>query len=285
MRIALFGTGIMGAGMATCLLRAGHRVTVWNRSKDRTEPLAAAGAEVAEDPAGAAAGAEVLVTMLYDEDAIAAVMAEALPAAGSDAWWIQSSTIGRPGAERTAALAAEHGTGYLDAPVLGTRKPAETGQLVVLVSGPNPLIERSGAVFDAVGSRTLTVSETPGDASALKLACNAWVASVNAATAQSIALARASGLDPQLFLDAISGGAVDSPYAQLKGGAMISDSFPTSFALDGVRKDLGLIGAAASEVGVSTALIDALAATYAVASDRGHGGADMAAVVHGFDRT
>ena len=284
MRIAVFGIGIMGAGMAGCLLEAGHQVTVWNRRKERAAPLGERGARIADDPADAAAGAEVLLTLLYDEDAIDTVMGEALPAAGSGTWWIQSSTIGRAGAERTAALAAEHGVGYVDAPVLGTRAPAESGQLVVLASGPTALIEQSGPVFDAVGSRTLTVSARPGDASALKLAANAWVASINAATAQSVALARATGLDPQLFLDAIAGGAVDSAYAQLKGRAMIADAFPPSFALDGVRKDLGLIGTAAAESGVSTTVIDALAATYDRASERGHGDEDMAAVVHGFGR-
>jgi 3-hydroxyisobutyrate dehydrogenase len=272
----------MGAGMAASLLRADHEVTVWNRSIDKAEPLAAAGARVAADPADAVSGAEVVLTMLYDADSVIGVMGEALHALADDAVWVQSSTIGVDGTQRAAALADGRDVGFVDAPMLGTRKPAETGQLVVLAAGPNDLHDLLEPVFDAIGSRTVWVSDRPGDASALKLVCNAWVGSLTAAVGQSVALAVGLGLDPSLFLAAIKGGGVDSPYAHVKGAAMIAGDFPTQFAVDGVVKDLGLIGDAAHSAGVSTALVDAVRGCFEEASDRGHGGEGMAAVVTAF---
>lgn len=283
MRVALLGTGVMGAGMAQSLLRAGHQVTVWNRSREKAEPLAAEGATVADEAVDAVGGAKVVITMLYDTDSVLAVMAEVLPALVSGCVWVQTSTIGVEGTERAAALAAEHGIAFLDAPVLGTKQPAADGKLVVFAAGDPSLRKRVEPTLDAIGARTVWVSEQPGDASKLKLAANAWVASVTAATAQSIALARNLGLDPVLFLEAIKGGPLDLPYAQLKGGAMIAGDFPPSFALDGVLKDLGLITEAAASSDTSTELLAALTGRFAAASAQGLGEADMAAVVAAFN--
>ena len=121
-----------------------------------------------------------------------------------------------------------------------------------------------------------------GDASKLKLAVNAWIGTMVNGTAQSIALARGLGLDPAQFLAAVDGQAVDSPYVQLKGRAMIDGDFTPSFELDGVIKDMDLIRDAMAEAGTSTALADALADRLAAASSAGHGAEDMAAVVHGY---
>ena len=134
--VTVLGTGIMGAGMARNLIGAGLDVTVWNRSPDRARPLADAGARIATDGAEAVAGADVVVTMLFDADSVAQVMEEALPAMAPDAVWVQMSTVGLEGTERLAALAARHGVAFLDAPVLGTKAPAEQGTLTVLVERP-----------------------------------------------------------------------------------------------------------------------------------------------------
>ncbi len=279
--VALLGTGTMGAGMARSMLGAGLEVRAWNRTAAKAAPLADDGATVTESAAEAVSGADVVVVMLFDADSVLAVLADAAPAA-PDAVWVQSSTVGVDGTERIAAFAAEHGLALVDAPVLGTKAPAEQGKLVVLASGDPALRERVTPVFDAVGAKTLWLGDTPGAGSALKLVCNSWVASITAATGQAVALARGLGLDPQLFLDAISGGAVDTPYAHVKGGAMMKSDWTVSFELDGVSKDLGLIRAAAADSGVSTTVLDALVATFAAASAAGHGGDDMAAVVTAF---
>ncbi|HEY0117659.1 MAG TPA: NAD(P)-dependent oxidoreductase [Cellulomonas sp.] len=280
-RVTVLGTGAIGYGMAVSLLRAGVDTTVWNRTRAKAEPLAALGATVVDDAADAVKAADVVITALFDADADAAVMAEALPALAPGAVWVQSSTVGASGTARLAALADEHGVPFVDAPVLGTRKPALAGKLVVLASAPLEVRRLVQPVLDAVGSRTVWVSEEPGPASRLKLVANAWIAMLTAGVGQSIALAQAWGIDPQLFLDAIDGGQPDSPYAHIKGAAMLSGDFEPQFELDGLRKDLALIAADARTAGVPTSLVDALAQAYATASGAG-APRDIAAVIDAF---
>jgi len=280
--VAVLGTGIMGAGMTRSLLREGFDVTVWNRSTEKAKPLADDGAQVAESATEAVAAADVVITMLFDADAVAEVMEGALDHMRDDAVWVQSSTVGIEGTERLVALAREKGVDIVDAPVLGTKAPAENGQLVVLASGPSSLREKVQPVFDAIGAQTRWVGETAGDSSRLKLVVNAWIATVVNGTAQSMALARGLGIDPQQFLDAISGQAVDAPYVQLKGKAMIDGDFTPSFELDGVVKDVDLVLAAMDTAGTDSTLATALRARLAAASEAGHGEKDMAAVIHAY---
>lgn len=277
----------MGAGVARSLLRDGHSVTVWNRTRDRAEPLAQAGARVADSAAGAMADAEVVVTTLFDADATVEVMAQSLPAAGlaTGAVWLQSSTAGMDGVERCADVAREAGVAMIDAPMLGTKQPAEQGKLVMLLSGDRAATEQAQPVLLAMSSRTVWAGERIGQATALKLACNAWIATVVTGTAQSLALAEGLGVDPALFLQAVGGGAADSQYLQAKGRAMLEGSFEPSFTLDGVRKDLRLISEAAEAAGVSRAVLDAAAGVFAEASRAGHGAADMSAVWHAWRAT
>ncbi len=282
MRVAMLGTGIMGAAMARSLAREGHEVVAWNRTPERARDLGE-GVTAATSVSEAVSGADAVVTMLFDTDSVLAVAAEVAEALGPDAVWLQCSTVGPDGMRRIAEAAAVADR-LLDAPVLGTRKPAEDGALVLLVAGPASAREAAGPVCEAVGSRVVTVADEVGPASALKLACNSWVATINAATAQAMALAEAQGVDPALFLEAIKGGPVDTPYAQLKGSLMQSRDWDApAFAVDGVRKDVSLMLDAAEAARVPSALLTALLGLYDDASTRGHGGADMAAVRSAFD--
>jgi 3-hydroxyisobutyrate dehydrogenase len=284
MRTAVLGTGIMGAAMARSLAREGHDVAVWNRTPDRAEAVAGDAVTAHADLAEAVTGADVVLTMLYDADSVLEVAPDLVAALGRDAAWVQSTTVGPEGMGRIAEAAGPAADRLLDAPVLGTKQPAETGNLIVLVSGPEAARERAEAVFDAIGARTIVVGDRAGPASALKLVCNSWVASINAATGQAMGFAQALGLDPRLFLEGIKGGAADSAYAQLKGGIMADRSWDApSFALDSVRKDVGLMIDSARATGFPHDLLTALLAVYDRASERGHGGADMAAVRAGFD--
>ena len=221
--------------------------------------------------------------MLFDTDAVEQTMADALDHVPDGAVWVQTSTVGVDGTARLVELARSKGVDFLDAPVLGTKAPAENGKLVVLASGPSSLQEKVRPVFDAIGAKTQWIGEEPGDSSKLKLAVNAWIATVVNGTAQSIALTRALGLDPQQFLDAVSGQAVDAPYVQLKGKAMIDGDYAPSFELDGVIKDVDLVLAAARDAGVDTTLTTALRDRLQAASGDGHGSEDMAAVVHAYE--
>ncbi|MBS2936898.1 NAD(P)-dependent oxidoreductase [Nocardioides sp. J2M5] len=276
MRVTVLGTGTMGAGMARSLLREGHDVTVWNRTAARAEPLAADGARVAASASDAVAGAEAVVTILFDTVSVLEVMTEVSLPAGCV--WVQAATIGVDGTERVAALAGERGWLLVDAPVLGTKAPAEQGALVVLAAGEDAALEAARPVTDAIGSRVVRAGTRPGEAARLKLVCNAWVATLTAAVGQSVALAEALGLDPQLFLAALEGGAVDTPYAHVKGAAMLAGDYPPSFAVDGVRKDLGLIRDAARASSTDDRLLTAVLDLFEQASASGHGADDMAAV-------
>ena len=273
--VALLGTGTMGAGMARNIAAAGLPIRVWNRTPDKARPLADV-ATVAPSAADAVEGADVVITMLFDGDSVAETMAAARGALGPDTVWVQSTTVGVDAAERLGRLAADLGVRYVDAPVLGTKKPAEDGALVVLASGPDSVRGTVEPVFDAIGSRTVWVGEA-GAASRLKLAANAWVFTVVEGIAESLTLARELGVDPRLFLEVVQGGAMDAPYVQLKGNAMLDDDLAPAFGLANALKDVELILAAADEAGVDLALMPGIREHFVRAVDAGHGDLDMAA--------
>lgn len=269
--VAMLGTGIMGSGMARSMARAGLDVTVWNRSADKARAL---DLPVADTPADAVKDKDIVVTMLFDFDSVATIMAEALPAMRDDAIWLQTSTIGIEESAKLAELAARKGVSFVDAPVSGTRQPAENGELTVLAAGRPD--ERLEPVLDAISAKVVWVGERPGDGHRLKLVMNAWVLTLTAGAAQSIALAEALGLDPSMFLEMIAGRPLDSGYAQLKGKAMLSGDFTPAFPLSGAAKDAGLIKAAAAEAGVASDLAEALEHLYGGA---GNPDDDMSAVI------
>ena len=280
--VAVLGTGIMGAPMAGRLLDAGFTVRVWNRTASKTEPLVERGAIATRSPADAVRGADFVLTMLADGPAVHAVMGEALPAVAPDAIWLQAATVGLAHIDALAELAREQGVTFLDAPVLGTKQPAETGQLVVMAAGAAEAIERSVPVFEAIGSKIIRLPEV-GAASRLKLVVNGWVLGLTNLGAEAVAMSRALGVAPDLFLDTISGGAADSAYVQVKGRAMIDDDYPLSFPLDLAAKDARLIVEAVGET------VDLGAARAALrhlerASELGYGQTDMAAIYRGVSK-
>ena len=282
MRTSVIGLGAIGTGMATSTLRAGIATTVWNRSPEKSEPLRALGADVAGTAAEAVADADVVLVCLFDEASVREVLEGALPASPAPSVWLQTATVGPDGARRLHELAARHDRVLVDAPVLGTKKPAADGALTVLASGPEEALASARPVLEAIGSRTLVIGDSVGPASALKLACNSWVASLTVAAAQALTLARVQGVDPALFLEAIEGSAVDTPYAHLKGRAILADDLTPSFGVDGVLKDLALMLDAGQDV-MDTSLLASVRDRFAAASAAGHGGDDMAAVVVGFE--
>ena len=278
--IAVLGTGIMGAAMARNILAAGMEVRAWNRSREKAEPLADDGAKVADTPAEAAEGADFVLTMLADADTVEEVVSgeeSPLPAMAGDSVWLQMSTVGPEGSDRLGEVAAEYGVTYVDAPVLGTKKPAEQGQLIVLASGPEEALERCQPIFDAVGSETLRL-EPAGQGSRLKLVTNSWLVGLLGVLAETIAIARAVGVDPARFLEAIEGSPVGTPYAQMKGQMMIEESFPTSFSLNLARKDATLLLDAAEAHRLHLPIAEATAAHFGEAINAGYGEEDMAAV-------
>lgn len=277
--VAVLGAGgTMGFPMARNIARAGIEVRAWNRSRGKAEPLAADGVTIADSPAGAADGAGIVLTMLADADAVAAVMTGsrgALPAIAGSGIWLQMSTLGEAGIQRCAKLAAEHETGFVDAPVLGSREPAEEGTLVVLASGPAALRERTQPVFGAVGRKTMWIGQT-GAGTRLKIVVNSWVLAVVEAGAETIALAEGLGLDPGLLFAALDGGALDLPYLRAKGKAITDRDFAPSFRLKLAAKDAHLIEEAAASHGLDLPVLASIAGRLGE-SARKHGDEDLAA--------
>lgn len=278
MTIAFLGTGTMGAPMARNLLAAGYEVRVWNRTRAKADPLAADGAVVATEPAEAADGADILITMLLDGAATADAASSAAAGLADGAIWVQMGTIGLGGLADAAGVARDHGIDLVDAPVLGTLAPARQGTLTILAAGAARLHDRVQPLFDAVGERTLWLGEDAeqGNGTRLKLAVNAWVVALANATGESMAIASALGINPQSFLDAIKGSGTDSPYAHLKGAAILNNDFSPHFRLDAALKDSDLIAEAVGD----RLRLDVAAAVrerFRRAAANGHGAEDMTA--------
>jgi 3-hydroxyisobutyrate dehydrogenase len=267
--VAVLGTGIMGRAMARRAAAAGLGVRAWSRPLEDAKPLEADGIGVAESAAEAAAGAEIIVTMAPDAEAIESFASEFL-AAG--VVWAQCATVGLDGCSRLASLAEDAGVAFVDSPVLGTKEPAERGELVVLASGPDEGIDRCAPFFDAIGTRTMRLGGA-GAGTRLKLVVNDWIVGCTAVLAETMALAEALGVDGETFLDSIAGSAVDMGYAHSKGRMMLARSFPASMPRAHAAKDARLAVEAAGRHGLEHVVTRAAAELLA----RGDPREDMAA--------
>ncbi|HEY5199274.1 MAG TPA: NAD-binding protein, partial [Acidothermaceae bacterium] len=185
--------------------------------------------------------------------------------------------------EHLAERANQAHIAIVDAPLIGTKKPAEDGKLTILAGGNRELEPKCQPVFDAIGARTIWLDDV-GEASKLKLVVNSWVLSVTAAIAEAIALAEGLGLDPQLFLDTIKGSATDNPFLHAKGQATIDRNFAPAFPTDGAYKDIGLILAAAEAAGIDEDLMTAVQQKLERTVQKGHGKKDMSAMYHATSR-
>jgi len=280
--IAVLGTGIMGTPIARNLNRAGFAVRAWNRTRKKAEPLSADGITVCDSPAQAATGADFVLTMLADGDAVAQSMtgeSGALETMSADTIWLQCSTVGIEAIDALYRLAEKAGVEFVDSPVLGTKKPAEDAKLNVLASG-DPLLEsRCRKVFEAIGQNVSWLGPV-GDGTRLKLVMNSWVLAVTASVAEAVALAEGLGLDPKLFLSTLQGTQLDTPYAHLKGQAMIGRDFTPSFPTAGAAKDSGLILEAARASGINTDVAKAVHEKFERTIKAGYGDNDMAAAYY-----
>jgi 3-hydroxyisobutyrate dehydrogenase len=217
-------------------------------------------------------GADFVVTILSDGDAVA----QTVEGVELSCPWLQMSTVGIVAAERLMEIASDAGVPFVDAPVVGTKQPAEKGELIVLASGPRDVRAEAAPVFDAVGSRTIELGDA-GEGTRLKLVINSWLVSMVEALAETIAFSESIGMDPSAFLDAIDGGPLGPAYAQLKGKMMIERDFPASFSLALARKDAALVLEAASRHGFDAALAEVVVRKMDEAIAAGHGDDDMAA--------
>lgn len=278
--VAVLGTGIMGAAMARNLARSGHAVRAWNRTIAKAAPLADEGVTVATTPAEAVRGADVLLTILYDGESALAAVREAVPGLRPGMSWVQSTTAGLEQITELAGFAAGHGLVLFDAPVLGTRAPAEAGQLTVLAAGPQEQREVVRPVFDAIGAKTVWIGDDAAQAGAtrLKLVTNSWVLAATHGAAEALALAKGLGVDPADFFSAVAGGPLDMGYLHAKTDLVLHDRLtPASFAVTTAEKDARLIVRAGELHGVRMDVAAAGAERMRRAAEQGYGDADMAA--------
>jgi 3-hydroxyisobutyrate dehydrogenase len=277
--VAVIGAGgTMGLPMARNVAGAGVEVRAWNRSQEKAEPLAGDGVEVLGTAAEAADGASVLLTILSDADAVVDALEGpdgALAGAERGALWLQMSTIGIEGTERCAALAEENGLTLVDAPVVGTKQPAEEGKLTVLASGPDEVRERCERLFEPIAQKAVWLGEA-GTGTRMKLVINSWLLSLVEGLAETVAFAEGVDIDPAQFLETIAGGPIDNAYAQMKGKMMIERSFEPAFKLELAAKDARLVIEAAQRHDLKLPMLEAIRAQLAEAAVE-HGEKDMSA--------
>jgi len=285
-RVAVLGVGTMGGAMARRLLDAHMEVVLWSRHLESTAALVERGATAHGTAAEASADAQVVITMLPTAEVTRAVMFDesALAAMASGSIWVQMATIG---ADATAQFAAETdakraGVTFVDAPVSGSRAPAETGQLLILASGPESAAQRLEPVFDALGRATLWLGPA-GSGSRLKLVLNTWLAFQAEGAAEAAALAERLGVSNESLLGALRGNPLASDYGLAKLAKMMDQDFQADFSLDWALKDLDL---AVTEGGVDSAPIaHAISARWQRLVDTGSSGLDVSAARQGLGGT
>ena len=262
MKIGFLGLGQMGAGMAANLLRAGHEMVVWNRSPRKAEPLVADGAVLARTPRDAAAGRDILMSMLADDAALEQVLD------GDDgvfeglhrgALHVSSSTIGVATADRVADRHAAHGLRFLSAPVLGRPEAAAAAKLFVVAAGAQSDYNAASALFPAISQKVFYVGEKPSAANLVKLCANFTLLAAIEAFAEAMTLAQKGGVPKKQFLEVMTGTLFDTPVYRNYGAALAEERFkPAGFAAPLGLKDMRLVGQSAETLRVPMPVLNVL---------------------------
>ena len=270
MKISFLGLGIMGGGMALNLLRAGHQLTVYNRSANAAlQASIAAGAQTAATPAAAVQDAQIIITMLSDPAAVEAVafhentgiLAAAESLRENQSLWIDCSTVDPAFSRRLHTECEQAGIRFLDAPVAGSRGPAHSGELVFLVGGAADDLERAQSLFDVMGRKTIHAGG-PGNGSALKMSINLMLGQAIAAYSEAVAVARVQGVDSQLVQNVLLNTPVAAPVLAALRERLESGDTSTHFPLKHMRKDLRLAVDSAASAGIDLTLSRAAGELY-----------------------
>jgi 3-hydroxyisobutyrate dehydrogenase-like beta-hydroxyacid dehydrogenase len=282
MKIAFIGLGSMGLPMATNLLKAGHDLIVYNRTRSRADELAKQGARAAGSPREAAAGSEVLITMLADDAAVESVMfgdQGALLGLPRGAIHASMSTIGHALSRRLNGEHQTRGQSYIAAPVFGRPEAAQAAKLWIVAAGAAQAIERCRPLFDVMGQGVEVVGDDPPRANVVKLAGNFILACALEAMGEAFALVRKYGVDPSRFLEIVNGRLVRSPIYENYGNLIASRRWePAGFKLRHGLKDVRLALAAGDEVNAPMPIASLVRDHYLAAMARGWGDIDWAAL-------
>jgi len=249
MKAGFIGLGNMGLPMARNLLKAGHEVTVYNRTRERAESLRSEGATLAEQAADAC-GSDIVITMLADDPAVRAVVfdGQVISRLAPGAVHVSMATISVALAQELTRAHADAGNQFISAPVFGRPEAAEAAKLAVVAAGPAKMIERCQPLFDAMGQRTFIVGEEPSQANTVKLAGNFLILSVIESLGEAYALLRKSGVEPEKFLEIMTSTLFAAPVYKTYGNLIAKEQFlPAGFKLPLGLKDVSLVLAAAAE--------------------------------------
>lgn len=283
-RVAVLGIGTMGRGMAHSLLRAGFQVDVWNRAPEPAAQLAQDGATAHELPSYAVEHADVVITMVADAAAVeqVAFTDSMLETLRPGTVWAQMGTIGVAATDQLAARVSQDRPDvlFVDAPVSGTKGPAETGNLLILASGPEAARPRLDPVFAALGQRTKWLGDA-GGGSRLKLVMNTWLVTLVEGAAEVMVVADSLGVAHQDVLDFLAEGNLSAPVASVKARKMEAGDDSPEFSLQWALKDIDLALAATD---LALPVVEAIQARWTALVDEGLGGLDVAAARHGLDK-
>jgi 3-hydroxyisobutyrate dehydrogenase-like beta-hydroxyacid dehydrogenase len=282
MDVTFIGLGNMGAPMARNLIRAGHSLTVYNRTRTRAEPLQAAGARIAATPADAARAAETLITMLADDQAVEEILfapGRALEALHPGGVHISMSTISMALSDRLTDAHRDRQQHLIAAPVFGRPDAAAAAKLFIVAAGPPDQIQRCRPLFDALGQKTFPMGEHPPLATVVKLAGNFLITAALESLAEAMALVRKSGVDAQTFLDFLTGSLFAAPVYRTYGSLVAADRFePAGFKLPLGFKDNRLLLAAAEEAAVPLPLASLVHDRFVAALAQGFAESDWSVI-------
>ncbi|KAJ7951612.1 Glyoxylate/succinic semialdehyde reductase 2 [Quillaja saponaria] len=279
--VGFLGLGIMGAPMAQNLIRAGCDVTVWNRTKNKCNPLISLGAKYKSSPEEVAASCDVTFSMLADpQSALDVACGKHGAASGMSPGrgYVDVSTVDAATSKIIGGHIKSTGALFLEAPVSGSKKPAEDGQLIFLTAGDRSLYEAVAPLLDIMGKSRFYLGDV-GNGAAMKLVVNMIMGSMMASFSEGLLLSEKVGLDPNILVEVVSQGAISAPMYSTKGPSMIQSLYPTAFPLKHQQKDLRLALGLAESVSQPIPIAAAANELYKVAKSHGLSDQDFSAVI------
>eukprot|EP00262_Sarcandra_glabra_P022066 TRINITY_DN9599_c1_g2_i1.p1 TRINITY_DN9599_c1_g2~~TRINITY_DN9599_c1_g2_i1.p1 ORF type:complete len:294 (+),score=74.68 TRINITY_DN9599_c1_g2_i1:248-1129(+) len=280
MEVGFLGLGIMGKAMSLNLLKNGFKVTVWNRTLSKCEELVELGASIGETPAAVIKKCKYTIGMLSDPSAALSVVFNkdgVLEQIGNGKCYIDMSTVDSDTSSKISEAITTKGGYFLEAPVSGSKKPAEDGQLVILAAGEKVLYEEIIPAFNVLGKKSFFLGQV-GNGAKMKLVVNMIMGSMMNAFSEGLVLADQSGLSQQTLLDVLELGAISNPMFKQKGPAMIKSNFPPAFPLKHMQKDMRLALALGDENAVSMPVAASTNEVFKKARSLGLGDHDFSAV-------
>jgi 3-hydroxyisobutyrate dehydrogenase-like beta-hydroxyacid dehydrogenase len=275
--VGLIGLGNMGSAFAERLLDAGYALTVHNRSREKAQPLAEQGANVADTVEELVAGADIVFTSLSDDDALEAVVGAVTAAARPGTTLVDTSTVSPAASARVASLAGRASMEYLRAPVSGNPGVVRAGNVTFIVSGSPAAVERAAPVLQAIG-KTVHVVGDAEQARIVKLAINLMIAGLAQLMAEALVLGEAAGVTREALLETMGDSAVGAPFVKYKTEPLLRDDYSATFTTNLMEKDLDLVLESAADAGVALPLADELKALVRATVEAGYGDDDFMAL-------